>query len=121
MKPLAQSKWSVIKMSVKFERLEGIIRKEVSLILMSEVKDPTLKWVTITDVQLTKDYSLAKIFVTFPQGQAHLIENLEKAKGFIRSSLGSKLKVKKIPSLIFEIDDSLERGNRIEEILKSTK
>ena len=87
-------------MTIKLERLEGIIRKEVSLILMSEVKDPTLKWVTITDVQLTKDYSTAKIFVTFPQGQNNLMENLDKAKGFIRSSLGSKLKVKKIPSLL---------------------
>lgn len=108
-------------MTIKLERLEGIIRKEVSLILMNEVKDPTLKWVTITDVQLSKDYSIAKVFVTFPQGQNTLLENLDKAKGFIRSSLGSKLKIKKIPSLIFEIDDSLERGNRIEEILKSSK
>ncbi len=108
-------------MTIKLERLEGIIRKEVSLILMSEVKDPTLKWVTITDVQLSKDYSIAKVFVTFPQGQNHLMENLDKAKGFIRSSLGSKLKIKKIPSLLFEIDDSLERGNRIDEILKSSK
>jgi ribosome-binding factor A len=58
--------------------------------------------------------------VTFPQGQNNLMENLDKAKGFIRSSLGSKLKVKKIPSLIFEVDDSLERGNRIDEILKAT-
>lgn len=108
-------------MTIKLERLEGIIRKEVSLILMSEVKDPTLKWVTITDVQLSKDYSIAKVFVTFPQGQNYLMENLDKAKGFIRSSLGSKLKIKKIPSLLFEIDDSLERGNRIDEILKSSK
>lgn len=107
-------------MSIKLERLEGIIRKEVSLILMSEVKDPTLKWVTITDVQLTKDYSTAKIFVTFPKGQNNLMENLDKAKGFIRSSLGSKLTVKKVPSLLFELDDSLERGNRIDEILKAT-
>jgi ribosome-binding factor A len=108
-------------MTIKLERLEGIIRKEVSLILMSEVKDPTLKWVTITDVQLSKDYSIAKVFVTFPQGQQALMENLDKAKGFIRSSLGSKLKIKKIPSLLFEIDDSLERGNRIDKILKSSK
>lgn len=107
-------------MTIKLERLEGIIRKEVSLILMNEVKDPTLKWVTITDVQLTKDYSTAKIFVTFPQGQNNLMDNLDKAKGFIRSSLGSKLTVKKIPALLFEVDDSLERGNRIDEILKAT-
>lgn len=107
-------------MTIKLERLEGIIRKEVSLILLNEVKDPTLKWVTITDVQLTKDYSTAKIFVTFPHGQNNLMENLNKAKGYIRTSLGSKLKVKKIPSLLFEIDESLERGNRIDEILKAT-
>lgn len=107
-------------MTIKLERLEGIIRKEISLILLNEVKDPTLKWVTITDVQLTKDYSTAKIFVAFPQGQNNLMENLNKAKGYIRTSLGSKLKVKKIPSLLFEIDESLERGNRIDEILKAT-
>lgn len=108
-------------MSIKLERLEGIIRKEVSLIMMNEVKDPALKWITITDVQLSKDYSLAKIFVTFPLGQNALLENCEKAKGFIRSSLSSKIKLKKVPNIVFIHDDSLERGNRIEEILKNNK
>lgn len=111
-------------MTIKLERLEQIIRKEVSEILQFEVKDPNAKFITVTDVELTRDLSIAKVFVTFLNKEVSNEEQmatLEKAKGFIRSELGSRLTIRKVPELLFKIDDSLEKGNRIDEILKNSK
>jgi ribosome-binding factor A len=109
-------------MSVKIERLEQIIQKEVSLILQSEVKDPRISWVIVTDVELTNDLSFAKIFINFLQNDyanEEIMESLEKAKGFIRSKLSHQLTIRKVPQLIFEYDDSLDKGNRIDELLRN--
>ena len=106
-------------MSVKVERIEQIIQKEVSQILQQEVKEPGLSWVVITDVTCSRDLSFAKIFVsTRPEETKQVMESLDKAKGFIRSLLSSRLSIRKVPQLLFELDDSIDRGNRIEEILK---
>lgn len=110
-------------MSVKIERLEQIIQKEVSLILLNDVKDPRIASVIITDVEVTGDLSWAKIFINFLPNEhdhAEIMDSLEKAKGFIRSKLSQQLKIRKVPQLIFEYDDSLDKGNRIDEILKNT-
>lgn len=109
-------------MSVKIERLAQIIQKEVSLILQTEVKDPRIAWVTITDVELTNDLSYAKLFINFlpnEHSNEEIMESLEKAKGFIRSKLSHQLTIRKVPQLIFEYDDSLDKGNRIDELLKN--
>lgn len=109
-------------MSIKVERLEQIIQKEVSQILQQEVKEPGLSWVVVTDVTCSKDLSYAKIFVsTRPDEAEAVLESLNKAKGFIRSLLSGRLSIRKVPQLLFEIDESLDRGNRIEEILKNVK
>lgn len=109
-------------MSVKNERLAQIIQKEVSLILQNEVKDPRITWVTITDVELTNDLSFAKLFINFLPNEfsnEEIMESLEKAKGFIRSKLSKQLTIRKVPQLIFEYDDSLDKGNRIDELLRN--
>ncbi len=108
-------------MSVKLERMEQIIQKEVAIIIKNEIKDPRLSWVIITDVECTKDMSYAKIFVNFMKSEysnEEIFASLEKAKGFIRSKLSGHLKSRKVPQLIFEYDDSLDKGNRIDQILK---
>lgn len=108
--------------SVKIERMEQIIQKEVSLIIKNEIKDPRLSWVIITDAKVTNDLSYATIFVNFMNSEntnEEIFESLEKAKGFIRSKLSSHLKTRKVPQLLFEYDDSLDKGNRIDELLKN--
>lgn len=108
--------------SVKIERMEQIIQKEVSLIIKNEVKDPRLSWVIITDTKVTNDLSFATMYVSFMQNDSsnqEIFESLEKAKGFIRSKLSSHLKTRKVPQLIFEYDDTLDKGNRIDELLKN--
>ena len=107
-------------MSVKVDRMEGIIQKEVTRILTQDVKDPKIGFITITDVKVTNDLSQAKIYVTF-LGKEEItnagLTALDRSKGYIRSELAKALTIRKVPELIFVEDDSLEQGNRIERIL----
>lgn len=108
-------------MSLKVERLEQSIKKELAQIIQFEMKNNKKGFITLTDVKLTNDLSQAKIYVNI-LGEKHDerkgLEVLESSKGFIRSELAKRLDIRKTPELIFIIDTSLEHGNRIESILK---
>ena len=109
-------------MSVKQERLDMILHREISNILQVDLKDPKLGFVTVTDVQCTKDLSVAKVYVTFLGKQERNdagMRILQKSKGYIRSTLAKRIKIRKMPDLIFIQDTSLEKGNKIESILKN--
>lgn len=111
-------------MSFKQERLERIIEREISNIIQTEVKDERLKYVTITKVSLTNDYSYATVYYrvlgTEEQKKA-TSGNLLEAKGFIKTALSKRLDIRKTPDLRFKYDESLEQGDRIEEILRNLK
>ena len=103
------------------EKINELVHRYVSEIVQFELKDPKVGFVTITDAEVTSDLSYAKIYVSFlgkqERAQAGL-RALERSKGYIRSLLGKKLSTRKVPELIFVLDDSLERGNRIDRILE---
>ena len=107
-------------MPYKIERLERAIEKEVSVILLNS-KDKRLNFVTVTKVHLTGDASIATIFYTI-LGNEDQIEStkksLENAKGYVRTSLGKAVEMRKVPELIFKYDESMEYGRHIEDILK---
>lgn len=106
--------------SVKIQKLNGTIQRELSMIFLNEVRDRKLKFVTVTAVETTNDLSFAKVFVTFMGSEGEKkrgMEALEKSSGYIRSLLAKKLKVRKVPELIFKIDESVEYGNKIEKII----
>lgn len=109
-------------MSVKLERITQIVRKEISDIIQFSLKDPSIGFITVTDVEVTNDLSYAKIYVSF-LGKAERKEAglraLESAKGFMRSELGKRMSTYKVPQLIFLLDDSIEKGNRIDSIIDS--
>lgn len=107
-------------MTLKAEKIAGIIQKEVSEIIQFELKDPKIGFITITDVTVTNDLSIAKVYVSFLGQKAREeagMKALERSKGFIRSHLAKRMTLRKVPELQFKIDDSLERGNKIEKIL----
>lgn len=109
-------------MSLKTERLDVTLQREISKILQFELKNPKLGFVTVTDVQCTNDLSQAKVYVSFLGKQERNdsgMRILNQSKGFIRSTLAKKLKIRKTPELIFIQDTSLQTGNRIESILKN--
>lgn len=107
-------------MGFKVERLEKIIEREVSTILLNS-KDDRLKFVTITKVSLTSDCSIATLYYTIlgnDEQKEATSKNLEKASGYIRSSLSKVLKIKKIPEIKLKYDESIAYGEKIENILK---
>jgi ribosome-binding factor A len=111
-------------MSVKLERLESIIKKDVTEIIQFDLKDPHLGFCTITDVKVTRDYSYATIYVSFLGQEARKgagIKTLNRAKGYVRSLLSKKLSIRKVPELTFELDKSLENAQRIEALIAKTK
>lgn len=107
-------------MSTKNEKIAGLIQRNISEIIQFELKDPKVGFITITDAQVTNDLSYAKIFVSFLGANARKeagIKALERSKGYLRSELSKRLSTRKVPELIFVLDDSLEKGNRIENII----
>lgn len=108
-------------MKVKAEKIAGIIQKNISEIIQFDLKDPKIGFITITDVTVTNDLSIAKVYVSFLGQKAREeagMKAIERSKGFIRSHLAKRLSMRKVPELIFLVDKSLEKGNHIEEIIR---
>ncbi len=111
-------------MAFKKERMEKILEREISNIIFQDIKDERIKFVTITNVNITNDLSIATVFYTVFGNENQInasIEALNEAKGFIRTILSKKLEVKKTPDLRFKYDESYKQGNKIEAILNSLK
>lgn len=107
-------------MKVKAEKIAGIIQKEIAEIIAYQLKDPKVGFITITDVTVTNDLSIAKIYVSFLGQKAREeagLKALERSKGFLRSELAKHMTIRKVPQLFFLVDTSLEKGNRIEKII----
>lgn len=107
------------------ERQRGRIEDEI-LVLLSElllrrVKDPRVKNVSLTKVEASKDYSVARIFYNVLGGAADLGDvqrGLESSKKFMRSQIARRLRLRVIPELVFRYDSSLDRAMRIEELIE---
>ena len=106
-------------MVLKKEKMNNIIQRELSTILQTEVKDPSIGFGTITGVDTTADLSISKIYVSFlNKNTKKSMEALERSKGFIRSLLAKRLTIRKCPELHFVLDTSLEYGNKIDNIIE---
>lgn len=107
-------------MTVKAEKIAGILQKEISEIIQFQLKDPKIGFITITDVTVTNDLSIAKVYVSFLGQKAREeagMKGLNRSKGYIRTELAKRMTMRKVPELHFLIDTSLKRGNRIEKII----
>jgi len=107
-------------MSIKIERIESLIIKEVSMILANEVKDNDIRFVTITDCKLTNDLSFAKIYFTVLEDEKKEItlKALKDASHYIRKELSSRIDIRHTPELIFVYDESIDYGKKIEDIIE---
>lgn len=102
------------------ERLAEQIKEEVSLIIAGEVEDPRVGFVTVTEARVTPDLKHAKIYVSVLGTKEEVKESLaalKHASGFIRTSLGAVLRMKRTPDLHFVYDETTETAARIEELL----
>ena len=108
--------------SFRVDRVGMEIKREVNEILQKKVRDPRVQNVTITDVQMLGDLSMAKVFYTVMSDLASDNEKaqigLEKATGTIKRELGKNLYMYKIPDLTFIKDESIAYGNKIDQMLR---
>lgn len=111
-------------MAYHVERVNKIIERELSTILLMEAKNQLLKYVSITKVSCTSDISIATIWFTVI-GKDDEIEATKKAledsKGYLRSELSRRIDIRKSPELKFKYDESLAYGKHIEELLNNAK
>ena len=108
--------------SFRVDRVGMEIKREVNEILQKKVRDPRVQNVTITDVQMLGDLSMAKVFYTVMSDLASDSEKAqigpEKATGTIKRELGKNLSMYKIPDLTFIKDESIAYGNKIDQMLR---
>ena len=108
-------------MAHRIERVNNLIRQEISGLLQHQVKDPRLgNFVTITEVSTSPDLGYAKVFVSCLGDEAEKKETLSilaAASGFFRKELANRLKLRYIPELSFRWDDSIERGAHLQELI----
>ena len=109
--------------NVKIERLNHAFQEEISMILMTEIKDEDIKFVTITGVETTNDLSFAKVYFTVldDDKKESTLEALNKAASFIRGELSKRVEIRHTPELKFIYDNSIEYGNHIESIIEKIK
>jgi ribosome-binding factor A len=109
---------------VRKERLEELLRREISDIIHRQVKDPRIGFVTVTDAEVSGDLSFAKVFVSVlgtSEEQAASLKGLNSATRFIRSEFGHRVKLRQVPEITFRFDTSIQHGARIHELLEQIK
>ncbi len=102
-------------------RIDEQYRKEISQILNYELKNPNVTGlISVTKVKVTNDLKFAKIYVSILNSKnlKDTLAGLKKSAGFIRSELAKRVNLRNTPEIIFELDDSLEYGAKIDSILK---
>lgn len=100
------------------KQVSSLIQKELSDLLEKRVSDPRLDFATITAVEISPDLRQAHIFVSVMGNQQEAMEGFDHAASFLRRELGSRLALRYVPELTFHLDDSLERGQRIDQLLE---
>lgn len=101
------------------ERVAGQIRRDLARLIQQEVKDPEVGFVSLSDVEVTRDLSHAKVFITVfdPEQAQTSVKALRRAAAFLRTRLSQELRLRHVPELHFVHDNSVEQGSRIDELI----
>lgn len=105
----------------RHERLEQDVKIALSDIIMNEVKEPSVTGlISVTDVKITPDQKYAKVFVSIfgKTNKQKVLDALTKATGFIKKELGARVRMRNMPSITFELDDSMEYGAHMDKVIK---
>jgi ribosome-binding factor A len=103
------------------DRVADLVRRDIAEVLLREVKDPRVRFVTITDVRLSKDLRNARVFFTTLLQEGQLLEDVQEglrhAAGFVQRKVGGRLQLRCTPHITFAYDSSFENGARMDKIL----
>lgn len=106
---------------LRANRVAEQMKKELGEILTLKLKDPRVGFVTVTDVEVTGDLQQATIYISVLGSEKEKQDSLlglTKARGFIRSEIGKRIRLRKTPEITFEFDEAFEYGSRIDSILR---
>ncbi len=96
------------------------MQRELARLIQREIRDPRLGMVTVSGVEVSRDLSVARVYVSTLGGAADAEQTLavlQRAAGFLRGELGRCMKLRTVPELRFRYDDSIERGNRVSRLI----
>lgn len=108
----------------RYDRIVQALKKEISIIIHDELKDPRIGFVTVTKVELARDYRFAKIFFSVlgkEEDYKKTKEALDSSLGFVRTLIAQRIRLRFTPELVFKEDRSSEYSVQIEEILNKIK
>jgi ribosome-binding factor A len=104
-------------MSHRIERVNTLMQREISELIQRELRDPRLdEFISVTEVSVSPDLRYAKVYVSSIGGQQkehQILEALNSAGGFLRSELAKNVRLRRMPELHFEWDNSIEKGDRV--------
>ncbi|PSF38256.1 30S ribosome-binding factor RbfA [Aphanothece hegewaldii CCALA 016] len=108
----------------RVSRIASMIKREVSQLLMNEIKDDRVGagMVSVTDVDVSGDLQHAKIFVSIygtPEAKAETMQGLKASTGFVRRELSQRIRLRRSPEILFLEDTSIERGDRMLNLLRN--
>ena len=101
------------------ERVAGSLRRELAQLIQTEVKDPAVGFVGLSDVEVSRDLSHAKVFITVFESEkaSASIKALNNAAGYLRRRLGQEMRIRSVPELHFLHDASVETGHRMDSLI----
>ena len=99
------------------DRVSEQIQRELADLLMFEVKDPRVKMITLSAVEVAGDMAHAKVFYTAAKPSKGIQAGLETAAGFLRSQLGKRMLLRTVPQLHFVYDESIDRGMHMDKLI----
>jgi ribosome-binding factor A len=102
------------------KRVNELLKEELGLLLLRDVRDPRLRGVTVTDVQVSPDLGHAHVYISLigdEEEVAAAIGGLERASGYLRHQIAKRIDLRHVPEFNFSFDPSLERGQRILSLL----
>lgn len=105
-------------------RVQEALRQEISRIIQSEIKDPRIGFLTVTQVELTPDLRYAKIYFSVlgdDKDRELALKGLNSAKGYIKGLISDRIKLRFMPEISFRIDKSWEHTRNIDDVLKKIK
>jgi len=115
----------MIMLPSRVKRVEEMVKEQIALIIQQEVKDPRLRFVTITEVNVSKDLHNANIYIiAHEETEKHIedvLKGLEAASGFIRHLLGQRMALRFLPLLKFHYDKAFQRADRIEKLIQKIR